>query len=116
MNTPNDTLAQAAAAPADDPNRKTRRYPHRESVQFRKPYEFEGTTVDIGAGGVGVEVPLPMANGVAVVMDIFEGHAIAQGTVRWGRPHEGRYRVGIQFNDEDWSIIARVQALRGLQA
>jgi hypothetical protein len=116
MNAPHDSLEQAAFAPADDPHRKTKRFPHREPVTFRKPYEFQGMTVDIGAGGVGVEVPLPMADGVSVVVEIFEGHAIALGTVRWGRPHEGRYRVGIQFNDEDWSIIARVQALRGLQA
>lgn len=111
-----DALKKAAAAPDDDPQRKTRRFPHREAVRFRKPYEFEGTTVDIGAGGIGVEVPLPIASGVAIEMEIFNGHAIALGTVRWCRAHEGRYRVGIQFMAEDWSIIARVQALRGLKA
>jgi hypothetical protein len=111
-----DALKQAVAAPENDPQRKTRRYPYREQVGFQKPYEFEGATVDIGAGGVGVDVPLPIAVGVAVVMEIFQGHAIAQGKVRWGRAHPDGYRVGIQFQDEDWSIIARVQALRGLQA
>lgn len=116
MMSANDDLKQAVAAPENDPQRKTQRYPHREKVKFLKPYEFEGETVDIGAGGVGVEVPLPIANGIGVVMEIFNGHAIAQGTVRWGKAHAGGYRLGIQFQDEDWSIIARVQALRGLKA
>jgi hypothetical protein len=105
-----------ALPPSNDPQRKTRRFPHREAVKFLKPYEFEGVTVDIGAGGVGVEVPLAIANGVAVVLEIFDGHAIAQGTVRWGKPHEDRFRIGVQFAEEDWSIIARVRAMGGLES
>ena len=111
-----DALKPAVIAPDDDPNRKTRRYPYRETVKFLMPYAFEGETVDIGAGGIGVEVPQPIADGTEVVFEIFNGHAITQGIVRWGHADQGRYRVGIQFNAEDWSIIARVQALRGLTA
>ncbi len=116
METPKPPLAPGIAAPADDPNRKTQRYPHREPVQFREPFEVQGMTVDIGAGGVGVEVPLPLEPGVAVVLEIFDGHAIVLGTVRWARPSGDGFRVGIQFSAEDWSVIARIQALRGLQA
>lgn len=116
VETPKPPLAPGIAAPADDPHRKTRRYPHREPVRFRKPYEVQGMTVDIGAGGVGVEVPVPLEPGAAVVLEIFDGHAIALGTVRWARPVEAGFRLGIQFSEEDWSIIARIQALRGLKA
>jgi hypothetical protein len=107
-----DALQQAGAAPADDPHRKTRRYAHREPVQFRKPLAMTALTVDIGAGGVGVEAPHPIAPGTPVELEIFDGHPIVLGTVRWSRQEQDRYRLGIQFNDEDWSIIARVQALR----
>lgn len=107
-----DALKRAGTAPADDPHRKTRRYSHREPVRFRKPIAMEAVTVDIGAGGVGVEAPHLLPAGAAVELEIFHGHAIVLGTVRWSRREQSHYRLGIQFNEEDWSIIARVQALR----
>jgi hypothetical protein len=102
------TAGQTAPA---DPQRKTPRLPCRETVRLRKPYEVTGTAVDIGAGGIGLELPLPLEAGAAVELELFSGHAIALGTVRWAKPEGGGYRVGIQFHQEDWSIISRVQAL-----
>ncbi len=116
VETPKHPLAPGSATGANDPHRKTQRYPHREAVKFREPYGFEGMTVDIGAGGIGVEVPIPLSPGDAVVLEIFDGHAIVLGTVRWVRPGPLGFRAGIQFTEQDWSIIARIQALRGLKA
>ena len=116
VETPKNPLAPGGAAPADDPHRHTQRYPHREAIKFREPYGIDGMTVDIGAGGIGVEVPIPLSPGDAVVLELFDGHAIALGTVRWARPEGSGFRVGIQFTEQDWSIIARIQALRGLKA
>ena len=73
---------------------------------------MKGEAIDIGAGGVGIQLPKPLDEGASVEMEILSGHAITYGTVRWCRPHEDEFRVGIQFRQEDWSIIELVLTLR----
>jgi hypothetical protein len=104
------TPGQAAAG---DPQRKTERFPHRAAFSFLTPAGVTGTTVDIGAGGVGVQLAQALAPGTNVELTIFGGRAIAQGKVRWCRAEGGAYRAGIQFAAEDWSIIALVRAHLG---
>jgi len=97
-------------AAANDPQRKTERFLHREEVVFNTPPGVKATTVDIGAGGVGVELAQALEPGTNVEVTIFQGHAIAQGKVRWCRAEGSGFRAGIQFMEDDWSIISRVQA------
>ncbi len=93
-------------------NRTTERFPVEEEVTFLSPREIIGRSVDIGAGGIGVEIPEPLEAGEAVELKILEGHAIVYGTVRWARPQDGKFRVGIQFREEDWNVIELVFSLR----
>ena len=94
-------------------NRTTERFPYEEEVVFLTPREIIGRSVDIGAGGIGVEIPEPLETGVAVEVKILEGHAIVYGKVCWARPQDGKFRVGIQFREEDWNVIELVFSLRG---
>jgi len=84
-----------------------------ETVHVRVPQEFTAKGVDLGAGGIGVLSPVDLPAGQQVELLIFEGHALTHGTVRWGRPVEDGFRLGIQFTEEDWNVIELVQSLRG---
>ena len=100
------------AMPSVDHNRKTERVMIHEEVSMRSPVSCVGRTVDIGAGGIGLEIPLEVPVGSVLEMTIFEGHLVVQGQARWVRPVEKGFRVGVQFVEEDWSIIERVQKMR----
>ena len=92
--------------------RLTNRIDFDEGVTIRSPERMEGKTVDIGAGGIGLLVPREIPAGAMVEMEILSGHAITYGTVRWSRPDGDQFRLGIQFRQEDWSIIELVLTLR----
>lgn len=95
-----------------DENRLTNRVPFEEEVTLLSPQESPGLALDIGAGGIGVELPIELKIGTPVELKILSGHAITYGTVRWVSPMGEKFRVGIQFRQEDWSIIELVMALR----
>ena len=92
--------------------RLTNRVPFEEDITIRSPKRMEGKAQDIGAGGIGVQVPEEIPAGAMVEMEILSGHAITYGTVRWSRPDGDGFRLGIQFRQEDWSIIELVLTLR----
>ncbi len=96
-----------------DEQRETKRIPFEEDIRILSPQRIPGKAADIGAGGIGVILPLGLAVGASVEMEIFSGHAITYGTVRWSRTSEEGFRIGIQFRVEDWSVIELVLALRG---
>ena len=89
------------------------RVPFDEPVQMRLPQEFSARGVDLGAGGIGILSPVDLPAGQNVELAIFEGRALTHGTVRWARATEGGFRLGIQFEEEDWNVIELVQSLRG---
>ncbi len=93
--------------------RKSERLALPEPVRLRKPVAQEGRCVDIGTGGIGVELASPLTPGSPVELELFGGRAIFLGMVRWAQSlPDGTCRVGIQIRDEDQTLIARVQALR----
>jgi len=95
-----------------DNQRHTPRVPFHEDVRLRKPTPMEAKGVDIGAGGIGVVLPEALPVGTQVEVEIFAGHAIALGEIRWSAPTDDGFRTGIQFRQEDWSIIELVETLR----
>ena len=95
-----------------DHNRKTERVMIDEEVSLRSPVSCAGKAVDIGAGGIGLEIPYEVPVGSVLEMAIFEGHLVVQGQTRWIKQLEKGFRVGVQFVEEDWNIIERVQKMR----
>lgn len=81
-------------------------------MEVAAPYACTGHGVDIAAGGVGIEIPLEISVGTSLEMKIFDGHLIVQGSVRWVQPIGENFRIGVQFNEEDWNIIEKVNAMR----
>ncbi|MEE8436274.1 MAG: PilZ domain-containing protein, partial [bacterium] len=53
------------------------------------------------------------AIGQSVHLKILGGRVIVQGTVKWCGEAEGSYRVGIQFSEEDWSVLEHIRDLQG---
>ena len=92
--------------------RIVKRIPFVEDITILSPQKISGQSVDIGAGGIGIEVPVGLQPGTSVELVILEGHAITFGTVRWARPVENGFRLGIMFREEDWNIIELIMALR----
>ena len=88
------------------------RVPYEEEIRVLSPQQVSGKAVDIGAGGIGVEIPVELASGTEVELEIMSGHAITHGTVRWVAPFAGGFRTGIQFRSEDWGIIEIILSLR----
>ncbi len=101
---------------ADGENRAYNRVPYQEEIRVLSPQQVSGIAVDIGAGGIGVEIPVKLDQGTEVELEIMSGHAITHGTVRWTGPIEGGFRTGIQFRSEDWSIIEIILSLRSQEA
>lgn len=93
-------------------NRTTNRIPYEEDIRLIAPQEVKGRSVDIGAGGIGIIIPLELEPGTAVQLELFSGHAITLGTVRWIRAEEEGFRTGVQFRTEDWEIIELILSLR----
>ncbi len=95
-----------------DPRRKIERMPFPVPIHVRKPAPFDGKGVDIGAGGIAVELRHALAEGSAVELELPDGGAPLLGTVRKVRALPGGgFRLGIQFQREDPAIFARAQAL-----
>ncbi|MDH4225379.1 MAG: PilZ domain-containing protein [Deltaproteobacteria bacterium] len=91
------------------PERNHARLILKEEVQFHHPHHFVGKSLDIGEGGMGVEVPEELKVGQSVEIEVFQGKVTALGTVRWVVPHENVFRVGIQFKEDDWAVMQLVQ-------
>ena len=102
------------ANPEGDPKqrRTTERMPFAEEVRFVARTEVVAKCVNIGAGGLGVVSPVDMPIGQSVEIEIFDGAAKAYGTVRWSKPVDGGFRLGIQFREEDWAIMEMIQSLK----
>ncbi len=96
-----------------DSKRKGERIPFPEQLHLRAPVSSDATGVDIGAGGVAVELAQAVAEGSQVELELFGDGAIYAGTVRMVRPLPGGgFRLGIQFQHEDSGLLARAKALR----
>lgn len=93
--------------------RTTQRVPFGDEVQIHVKTTVTGQGVDIGAGGIGLLVPLELPIGKQLDVAILGGAATAHGTVRWVKPEGGMWRVGIQFRSEDWAIMELIEGLRG---
>jgi hypothetical protein len=90
--------------------RKNERVPFAKPVRIRKPAPMDGKGVDIAVGGIGVEVPQPIAEGVTVELELFGGATVVAGIVRIVLASAGGHRLGIQFSKEDPSLVAKAQA------
>jgi len=90
--------------------RQANRVMLQERVKFHAPHNCEGKSIDIGAGGLGVEMDQPLAVGTLVEVEIFNGKATALGTVRSSVAKGNAYRIGIQFKEEDWAVMEMVMA------
>lgn len=95
--------------------RKTSRVSFEEEVTFLSPEKFTAHGKDIGAGGVGVLMPVELPVGAGVEIQMLSGHAIVFGTIRWVKKAEEGFEAGIMFRSEDWSIIEMVLSLREQQ-
>ena len=97
-------------------HRKTERLPWDEPVEFLSPVKCTGQTLDIGAGGIGVEITETLPVDSLVEMKILNGHLIVHGRVRWVHlGDDGKNRVGIQFDHEDLSILTHIRNLLQLK-
>ena len=97
-------------------NRVIERHPYEEDIRILSPRQVSGRAVDIGAGGIGIVIPVELAAGTAVELEILSGHAITYGTVCWASEAEDGFRTGIQFRTEDWKIIEVILALQDQEA
>lgn len=93
--------------------RQTTRYPFEEEVEFLSPRACIGKGISLAAGGIGVILDEPFDIGQSVNLKIMGGRLIVQGTVKWCREAEGHYRVGIQFSEEDWSVLENIRKFQG---
>ena len=93
-------------------NRTTERHPYEEDIEIISPQQVQGRAVDIGAGGIGVDLPVELPTGTDVELIIMDGHAITAGTVRWTSAGKDGFRTGIQFRSEDWNVIEIILSLR----
>ena len=98
----------------DDPKnlRKNPRIPLDQEIVFRTSETITGWGIDLGAGGIGAQLPVELAVGTQLEVEIFAGEGALEGEVRWCKPSDGGFRVGIQFSSEHWGIIEVVQTLR----
>ena len=94
-------------------NRQSTRHAFEEEVEFIAPRACTGRSIDLAAGGIGVILDEPFATGQSVQLKILGGRVIVQGTVQWCREAEGAYRVGIQFSEEDWSVLEHIRTMQG---
>ncbi len=92
---------------------RTERIPFFEPVQIRKPEPMLTQGVDLGVGGIGLRARKEIAPGTQVELELFGGRVIFLGTVRWCQPLGSGFRIGVQFREEDATLIAQVHALRG---
>lgn len=91
--------------------RKSERVPFTQPVRIRKPTPMDAKSLDIAAGGMGVAVGQPIAEGTAVELELFGGSVVVAGTVRKLLPvASGGHRLGIQFAKEDPGLVAKAQA------
>ena len=97
-------------------NRTTSRIPYEEDIRVRAPQEIAGRAVDIGAGGIGILIPVELEPGTQIELEILSGHAITLGTVRWTRAQQDGFRTGVQFRAEDWEVIDLILSLRAQEA
>lgn len=88
--------------------RKAERSPWEGEIEFLTPEPCQGQAVDIAPGGVGVLIPVALEPETPVEMKIFHGRLIIYGWVRWVEETPDGYRTGIQFREDDWSIIRQV--------
>ena len=72
-----------------------------------------GRSIDLAAGGIGGLRDEPFPVGQSVQLNILGGRVIVQGAVRWCGEAEGAHRVGIQFSEEDWSVLEHIRGLQG---
>ena len=105
MKPPKQETAQAQ-------RRTTQRVPFGEEVQIHVRTTVTGRGVDIGAGGIGLLVPIELPVGKTLDVAILGGAATAYGTVRWVKKEEEGWRLGIQFRKEDWAIMELIDGLR----
>ena len=94
-------------------NRQSTRHAFEEEVEFIAPKACTGRSIDLAANGIGVILDEPFDVGQSVQLKIFGGRVIVQGTVRWSGKVAGDYRVGIQFSEEDWSVLEHIRKLQG---
>ena len=92
--------------------RTTERFSFEEEITILSPRRIEGRSIDIGAGGIGVEIPETLELETPLEIQILGGNAVVYGTVRWVKPLEKGCRLGIRFREEDWNIIELVFTLR----
>ena len=93
--------------------RKIPRTPYIEEILVTAPQRLQGRSIDIGAGGIALELTEAYVAGTRLTLQIFQGHLIVQGTVRWCRKEGTQFKVGLQFDALDWSILERVGQLTG---
>lgn len=98
---------------AEAQRRTTHRVPFGDEVQIHVKTTVTGKGVDIGAGGIGLLVPLELPIGKQLDVAILGGAATAHGTVRWVKQEGDQWRIGIQFRSEDWAIMEMIDGLRG---
>lgn len=108
------TMSKQPESMATEKNkRKNARIPFDQDIVFRAPEVIQGRGIDIGAGGIGVELPVVLEVGTLVEVEIFPGNASVAGEVRWMAPTDGGCRAGIMFSAEDWGVIEAVRSLQG---
>ena len=96
-------------------HRRAPRHAFGGEVVFLSPRPCTGQGIDLAEGGIGVMVPEAFAAGEVVNLKILGGRLIVQGKVRWCEGASGQYRVGIQFDTEDWDILAAIVAAQPSQ-
>lgn len=93
-------------------NRQSKRHAFEEEVEFIAPKACTGKSIDLAAGGIGVLLDEPFEVGEAVQLKILGGRVIVQGIVRWSEKADGSHRVGIQFSEDDWAVVAHIRTLQ----
>ncbi len=91
--------------------RRSPRHAFAGEVVFVSPQGVVGRGVDLASGGLGVVVPTAMETGTVVLLQVLDGRVLIHGTVRWCRAEDEAFRVGVQFEEEDWRILEHVDAL-----
>jgi len=100
-------------ADSADSKRSSERIPFDGPLKVTKPAPAQGKGVDIAAGGIALEVPTAIPEGSKVEVELFGDGTILSGVVRMVKALDGGgFRLGVQFDQADASLITKAKALR----
>ena len=88
------------------------RITYTEHLRVRKPTSQHAIGADISARGISIVVPQQIEEGTQVELEMFGGTVFVSGKVTKVSPGIRGFRVGIQFSEEQPTVLAKAKGAR----